>query len=258
VVVRAQTWRDARRAVKALEGVNNSVERDDPLPGVSPERVEPGCGAFDPEARVIEAQLKEALGLQGPGLLRCGRSLSIARTNRIDDVHDCFSGRAGGEASFWCVLSRGDVLAAGAMAFSCEEAQRVEAVAQPLEDLGTLGWGVLAGNLCEPHLARVPELIAGLDQERMVADLSYVWEVMGAYEAELVADLRSVHVPAGGAEEVLALYEARIEAITAAVDQYHAGRREAALAELQRIQDSTPELTARLTALGAAQCAPPW
>jgi hypothetical protein len=258
VVVRAQARRDARRAVKALQGVNNSVERDDPLPGVLPEQVEPGCGVLDPEAPLIAAQLREALGLQGPVLLRCGRTLSIARTHGIDDAHDCFTGTSGGEASFWCVLSRGDVLAAGAMAFSCEEAQRVEAVARPLEDLGTLGWGVRAGNLCEPHLARVPEVIGGLDQERMIRDLSYVWEVMGAFEAELVADLRSVRVPSAEAEEVLALYEARIQAIRAAVDRYHAGQRGKALADLRDIESRTPELVARLTALGAPACAPPW
>lgn len=258
VVVRAQTRRDARQAVNALEGVNNSLERDDLLPGVVPERVEPGCSVLDPEALVIAAKLKEALGLQDPVLLRCGRSLSIARTNGIDDAHDCFSGRSGGEASFWCVLSRGDEVAATATAFSCEEAQRVDAVARPLGDLGTLGWGVLAGNLCEPRFAQVPEVIAGLDQERMVTDLSYVWEVMGAYEAELVADLRSVHVPSAEAEEVLTLYEARVEAITAAVDRYHSGRRRKALVDLRGIESRTPELVALLTSLGAPQCAPPW
>jgi hypothetical protein len=259
VVVRAQDRRDARRAVKALQGVNNSVERDDALPGVLPEEIEPGCSVFDPEAPLIAAQLREALGLQGqPAMLRCGRSLSIARMNGIDDAHDCFSGTPGGEASFWCVLSRGDVLAAGAMAFSCEEAQRVEAVARPLEGLGTLGWGVRAGKLCEPRFARVPEVIAGMDQERVMTDLSYVWEVMSSYEAELVADLRSVGVPSADAEEVLALYEARIEAIRAAVDHYHTGGRRKALADLQDIESRTPELVARLTALGARACAPPW
>jgi hypothetical protein len=247
VVVRTQDRRNARRAVKALQGVNNSVERDDALPSVLPERVEPGCTVLDPEASLIAAQLKDALGLQGPVMLRCGRSLSIPRTNGI-----------GGEASFWCVLSRGQVLAAGAMAFSCEEAQRVEAVARPLEGLGTLGWGVLAGKLCEPRFAQVPEVIAGMDQERVVNDLSYVWEVMSAFEAELVADLRSVGVPSAEAEEVLALYEARIEAIRAAVDRYHTGGRRKALADLHEIESRTPELVARLTALGAPTCAPPW
>ena len=141
---------------------------------------------------------------------------------------------------------------------SCDAAVRADAVAQPLGEIATLGWGLRAGNICEPHLARVPEVLAGLDQERMISDFSYVWEVMGSFEAELVADLRSVRVPSAEAEKVLALYEARIEAIRAAVDQYHAGREEKALAELQRIQDDTPKLTARLTTLGAAQCAPPW
>jgi hypothetical protein len=258
VVVRAATRRQAREAARALEGVNNSLTREDPLPGVDPEQVEAGCGAFDPEAPLIEAELEDELGLQGPVTLRCGRSLSIARTNAVDDVHDCFSGTAGGEPSFWCVISRGKELVAAGMAMSCEDAVRAEAVAQPLGEIATLGWGLRAGNVCEPHLARVANVIGGLDQERMMSDLSYIWEVMSSYEAELVADLRSVRVRSAEAEEVLVLYEARIEAIRAAVDRYHTGQREKALAKLQQIQDSTPELTARLTALGAASCAPPW
>jgi hypothetical protein len=258
VVVRAGTPRDALRAARALEGVNNSVQRDDLLPGVVPEQVEAGCIVFDPEAALIEAELEDALGLQGPFMLRCGRSLSLARTDGIDDVHDCVSGTAGGEPSFWCVLSRGEQLAAGVTGMSCEGALRAKVVARPLRELGTLGWGVRAGNICEPHLARVVDVIGSLDQERMITDLAYVWEVMGSFEAELVADLRSVRVPSSEAEEVLALYEARIEAIGAAVDRYHAGQEEKALADLQRIQDDTPKLTARLTTLGAAPCAPPW
>jgi hypothetical protein len=258
VVVRAGNRRQAREAARALEGVNTLLTREDPLPGADPEQTEAGCGAFDTEAPLIESKLKDALGLQGPVLLRCGRSLSIARTSVVDDAHDCFSGMSGGEPSFWCVLSRGKELVAGGMAMSCDAAVRADAVAQPLGEIATLGWGLRAGNICEPHLARVPEVLAGLDQERMISDFSYVWEVMGSFEAELVADLRSVRVPSAEAEKVLALYEARIEAIRAAVDQYHAGREEKALAELQRIQDDTPKLTARLTTLGAAQCAPPW
>ena len=257
VVVRAETPRAALRAARALEGVNNSLQRDDLLPGVAPEQVE-ACMVFDPEAALIEAELEDSLGLQGPFILRCGRSLSVPRTNGIDDAHDCVSGTAGGEPSFWCVLSRGEQLAAGATGMSCEDALRAKVVARPLRELGTLGWGLRAGNICEPHLARVADVIGSLDQERMITDLAYVWEVMGSFEAELVADLRSVRVPSPEAEEVLALYEARIEAIRAAVDRYHAGQEEKALADLQGIQEDTPKLTARLTTLGAAPCAPPW
>jgi hypothetical protein len=65
-------------------------------------------------------------------------------------------------------------------------------------------------------------------------------------------------VPSAEAEEVLALYEARIEAIRVAVDRYHGGQRRKALADLQRIQDETPELVARFATLGAPACAPPW
>jgi hypothetical protein len=258
VVVRADTQRTARQAAGELAGVNHSLAREDPLPGVDPEQTTAGCLAFDPEAPLIEAELTEALGLQGPVMVGCGRSVAVARTDGIDDAHDCFTGTAGGEPSFWCVLSRGDELAAGAMALSCEEAQRLEAVARPLKDLGTLGWGVRAGNVCEPHLARVAEVIAGIDQERSISDLSYVWEVMGAFEAELVADLRSVSVPSAEAEEVLALYDARIQAIRAAVNRYHAGQRRKALADLRDVESRASELVARLTALGASHCAPPW
>jgi hypothetical protein len=258
VVVRAGSQGDADEAVNALEGVNNSLERDDPLPGLVPEDTRAGCGAFDPEAALIATELKDALGLQGPVIAKCGRSLSVPRTDDVNDAHDCFAGTRGGEPSIWCVLSRGDELVAGAMALNCEEAVRVGAVARPLNDIGTLGWGLRAAKRCEPYLARVPEVIAGLDQERMISDLSYVWEVMGAFEAELVVDLRSVEVPSAEAEEVLALYEARVEAIRAAVDRYHTGGRRKALTDLQDIESRTPELVARLTALGAPACAPPW
>jgi hypothetical protein len=258
VVVRAHTRRVAREAAGALKGVNNPLTREDPLPGVDPEHTTAGCSVFDAEAPLIEARLEEALGLQGPHLLRCGRSLSVARTDGIDDAHDCFAGTAGGEPSFWCVLSRGKELVADAMAQSCEAAVLAGAVARPLSETETLAWGARAGSLCEPHLARVPEVIAGIDQERAVHDLSHVWEVMGAYEAELVADLRSVRVSSLEVEEVLARYEARIEAIRAAVDRYHSGQERKALADLEGIESETPELVARLTSLGAPQCAPPW
>jgi hypothetical protein len=258
VVVRAQTRRAAREAVGALEGVNNPLTREDPLPGVDPEQTEAGCTVLDPEAPLIEARLEEALGLQGPHLLRCGRSLSVARTDGIDDAHDCVAGTAGAEPSFWCVLSRGKELVAGAMAQSCEAAVLAGAVARPLSETETLGWGARAGGLCEPHLARVPEVIASMAGERAVYDLSYVWEVMGAYEADVVAELRSVSVPSLEVEAVLALYEARIEAIRAAVDRYHAGQKRKALADLRRIEGETAELVARFQTLGAPQCAPPW
>jgi hypothetical protein len=81
---------------------------------------------------------------------------------------------------------------------------------------------------------------------------------MGAFEPELVADLRSVSVPSAEAEEVLALYDARIQAIRAAVDRYHAGQRRKALADLRDVESRTPELVAGLRALGASHCAPPW
>jgi hypothetical protein len=179
VVVRAHTRRAAREAAGALEGVNNSLTREDPLPGVDPERTTAGCSVFDDEAPLIEASLEEALGLEGPHLLECGRSLSVARTEGIDDAHDCVTGTAGGEPSFWCVLSRGKELVAGAMAQSCEAAVLAGAVDRPLSETATLGWGSLAGSLCEPHLARVPEVIASMAGQRAVHDLSYVWEVMG-------------------------------------------------------------------------------
>jgi hypothetical protein len=258
VVVWAHRHRVAREAARALEGVNNSLTREDPLPGVDPDQTPAGCSVFDPEAALIEARLEEALGLQGPHLLRCGRSLSVARTDGVDDAHDCFSGTAGGEPSFWCVLSRGNELVAGAMAQSCEAAVQAGSVATALSETATLGWGALADGLCEPHLARVPEVVAGMATERAVHDLSYVWEVMGAYEADLVAELRSVSAPSLEVEAVLALYEARIAAIRAAVDRYHAGQRRKALADLSRIEGETAELVKRFETLGAPQCAPPW
>jgi hypothetical protein len=258
VVVRADTRRPAREAAGALAGVNHDLTAADPLPGVAPEQITAGCGVFDPEAQLIEARLDEAVGLNGPHLLRCGRSLAVARTDGVDDAHDCFAGTAGGEPTFWCVLSRGEELLASTLAQTCEAAVQSGSVARPLTDRATLGWGARAGSLCDPHLARVPEVIAGVDQERAVTDLSHVWEVMGSYEADILVTLRSVRVPSAEVDEVLSLYEARIEAIRAAVDRYHAGQKRKALADLSRIEGETAVLVSRFESLGAPQCAPPW
>lgn len=261
VVIRARGLREARQAAQALEGVNNSLEHDERLPAVEPTATSAGCRANDPEAARVAAKLKEALATNGqkaPPIVQCGRSLAVARGNGVDDAHDCLTGAVGGDASSWCVLSRGEDLAAGTFALTCEAVVRQGALGRPVHDTSSLGWGIHARAVCEPHLARVPEVLASLDQDRVVTDLSYVWEVMGSYEKAVVADLRAVLAPPPEVEEVLALYEERIAAIDAAVADYHAGGQEQALAALRRIELATPRLVARFETLGAGACAPPW
>jgi hypothetical protein len=262
VVIRARDLREARRAARSLEGVNHPLRQDERLPAavVSPRPPFRTCRMNDPEAVRVAAALKEALAADGqpaPPIVQCGRSLAVARGDGVDDAHDCFSGAEGGEASSWCVLSRGDDLAAGTLALTCEAAVRQGAVGRPLSEAASVGWSLRARTACEPHLARVPEVIASLDQDRLNADFSYVWEVMGAYEAAVVADLRALPAPPAEVEAILALYEERITAIQAAVDQYHAGGEEEALAALRSIELETPQLVARFETLGAP-CAPPW
>jgi hypothetical protein len=158
----------------------------------------------------------------------------------------------------WCALSRTDDLLAATVAGSCEAAVASGASSRPFREVATLRWGVRARPAWEPHLAQVPEVLAGLDQARVTTDFSYVWEVMSAWEADVFADLRTVPDASAEAEEIRALYDERIRAIEAAVAEYHAGGEEDALATLQRIEDATPELVARFEAVGAGACAPPW
>ena len=266
VVIRAHDLREAKHAARALEGVNNSLERDERLPAVDPMRLpfpamSPRCEANDPEAVRVAAALKEAFATDGqpvPPFVECGRSLAVARGGGVDDAHSCITGAEGEEASSWCVLSRGGKIAAGAFALTCETAVRTGVIDRPLRDEASLAWGLRARAACEPHLARVPEVLASLDQDRVVADLSYVWEVMGFYEKAVVADLRALPAPPPEVQEILALYEERIAAIDAAVDEYHAGGQEHALEALRRIELDTPQLVARFETVGAGACAPPW
>jgi hypothetical protein len=246
-----------------LEGVNNPLQQDDRLPAAAVRPTPPfkTCRMNDPEAVPVAEALKEALAADGqpaPEIVQCGRSLAVARADGVDDAHDCFSGASGGEASSWCVLTEGENLAAGTLALSCEAAVRQGSVARPLRDKGSVGWGVQARAVCEPRLAEVPEVIASLDQDRLIADLSYVWAVMGEHEASLVAELRALPAPPPEAAEILALYESRIATIEATVAHYHAGAEEEALATFRRLEEEAPELLARFEALGAGACAPPW
>jgi hypothetical protein len=261
VVIRASDLRQARQAARALEGVNNSLERADRLPAVQPPAApRPGCRANDPEAADVAAKLKNGLGADGPPppIVQCGRSLAVARRDGIDDAHDCFSGAEGGDVASWCVLSRGEDLAAGTVALTCEAAVRQGAVGQSLSETASLGWSLRARTACEPHLARVPEVIASVDQDRLNTDFSYIWAVMGAWEAAVLAELRALPEPPPEVGQILALYEERVAAIEAAVEEYHSGAEEEALAELRRIELETPQLVARLESLGVSTCAPPW
>jgi hypothetical protein len=263
VVIRARDLREARRAARALEGVNKPLAKDDRLPAAAISATPPfrTCRMNDPEAARVAAALKEALvadGQPAPPIVQCGRSLAVARGDGVEDAHDCFSGAPGGEASSWCVLSDGDNIADGTLALTCEAAVRQGAIGRPLREQGSVAWGIRARAACEPHLARVAEVLAGLDGDRLAADFSYVWQVMGEYEAGVVADLRALPAPPPEAAEIIARYEARIVSIEAAVAQYHAGGEEQALATFQRLEGETPALLARFEALGAGACAPPW
>jgi hypothetical protein len=261
IVVRTHGLREAKLAVQALEGVNNPLERNDPLPAAKPTQVSTPCSANDPEASEIAGALEAALaeGAQSPPtIIGCSRSLAVSRTGEFEDAHDCAGFFDPDEALQWCALSRADDPLAATVAGSCETAVSSGASSQPFSEEATLRWGVRARAVCEPHLALVAEAIAAMDQERVATDLSYVWEVMGGWEADVVADLRTVPAPSAEAEELLALYEERIQAIDAAVAEYHAGGQDDALATLRRIEDATPELVRRFEAVGAPACAPPW
>lgn len=261
IVLRARGLREAKLAARALEGVNNPLERSDPLPAAKPSQSSAGCSTNDPEAALVADGLENALAANGdprPSIVQCSRSLAVAREDEIADAHDCLTGESGGEASSWCVLSSTSELVSGTLALTCEAAAQQGALSRRLEDEGTLAWGVRARAVCEPHLAQVPDVLAGLDPDRTATDLSYVWEVMGDWESDVVADLRAVPAPSAEAEEILALYDARVQAIDAAVAEYHAGGEDDALATFRRLEDQAQELVARFEAVGAGACAPPW
>jgi hypothetical protein len=259
VVVRARDLRQARHAVRALEGVNTALERGDALP--SARESEELCSRDDDVAGAVAQALDETLaadGDEGVRVVECGRSLAVARTDDVDDAHDCVGVMPDNTGRPWCVISHGDVVLSESMALSCEAAAQQGAVAQAFHDGATLRWGLRAQAACEPHLAQVPEVLAGLDQERMVTDLSYVWDVMGSFEADVVADLRALPDASTETDELLALYDARLAKIDAAVAEYQAGGQADALAALRRVEDETPDLVARFEAVGAPACAPAW
>jgi hypothetical protein len=261
VVLRARDLSEARRAARQLEGVNTPLEKDELLPAVEPTQTTAGCEGHDPEAEEVAAELKAALSGASqtpPTIVGCGRSLAVARTGGVDDAHDCAGFFDPAEGLDWCVLSRGDDVLAATVAGSCEAAVRRGASSQPLSEAATLRWGVQARAACEPHLARVADVLAGLDQDRVVADLSYVWEVMGGWESDVLGDLHALPGASTEAAEILTLYDARVATIEAAVDEYHAGGQEHALATLRQLEAEAPDLVARFEAIGAAVCAPPW
>jgi hypothetical protein len=246
--------------------VNNEVERSDPLPAATVTEASSPCSpddpkADDPEAAEIAAVLGSALAEGAPAPLTrvaCSRSLAVARAGEFEDAHDCVGFFDPDEPLDWCVLSGADDPLAAAVAGSCETAVARGASSQPFREEATLRWGVEARAVCEPHLTLVAETVAASVQSPAETDLSYVWKVAGDWEAEVVADLRAVPAPSAEAEELMALYEERIQAVDAAVDEYHAGDEEDALATFRSIEEGTHELVQRFEAVGAPACAPAW
>jgi hypothetical protein len=260
VVIRAADLREARRAARALEGVNNPLERGDQLPPADAVEVSASCAANDQEATGVAAALEDALAADGqpaPTIVACGRSLAVERTDEVDDAHECVGFFDPHNGLAWCVLSAEETVLAGTIAGSCEAAAG-GVDRKPLAEPATLGWGVQAEAACQKWLAAVPGVLASLDQERVQTDLSYVWEVMRLWEVDVIAELRALPSASAEVEELLALYEARAAEIDAAVAEYHAGGTEDALARLQGVEDETPELVARFEAVGAGACAPHW
>jgi hypothetical protein len=261
VVIRAGDLREARRAARELEGVNNPLERGDRLPRADAAEVSASCAANDPEATRVAAALEDALAADGqppPTIVGCGRSLAVERTEEVDDAHECVGFFDPQNGLVWCVLSAEETVLAGTVAGSCEAAAVGGTGRRPLSDPATLEWGVRAEAACQKWLAAVPGVLASLDQERMQTDLSYVWEVMRSWEVDVIAELRALPSASAEVEELLALYEARAAKIDAAVAEYHAGGTEDALATLRRVEDEAPDLVARFETVGAGACAPHW
>ena len=286
VVIFASGREDALAAADALVGINNPVTRDGnfPPPAYTTEKyggtsVIP-CAYEDPtqraeqdpaKAAAVAAALEKALSkgaARGDNKrvrsVECFRSGAIEPALEVDDVHSCAITWRDGSNTSWCVFSSGKRLVSSTLPRSCEEAgagSPLEPAELPPPDAvvgdAELAWGAHAYEACGPWRERQMKAIAELDQDLVVEDLSYVWFVMRPFEAGIVRDLRVIPGRVGAARKAVALYVRRLAAIDAGLSAWNEDRRRRALAQFDRAEEVSLELSSLFGALHADACSPP-
>jgi hypothetical protein len=286
VVIFAADRDSALAAASALEGVNNQVTADAPLPPPAYTRQAYGgtsvipCAYEDPtqraeqdpaKAAAVAAALEKALSKGAARSdnkrvrsVECFRSGAIEPIASVDDVHTCAIAWGDGSASSWCVFSGGKRLLSSTLPTSCEEA----GASSPLEPAEPapveaavgdpeLAWGAHANEACDPWREKQMQTIAELDQDLLYEDLSYMWFVMRPFEAGIVRDLRVIPGRVGPAKRAVALYERRLVAIDRGLTAWNEGRRGRALASFSRAEELSGPLGAAFAELRADSCPPP-
>jgi hypothetical protein len=285
VVIFAASRDETLTAASALEGVNNQVTADAPLPPPAYTTEENGgtsvlpCQYEDPKqlveqdprkAAAVARALKQRLtasAKRGDNMrvrsVDCFRSGVFEPIAAIDDFHTCEISWADGSFVTWCVLSSGKSLYAGSLPTSCEDAAGGE-LGQPAEQVpaeavvgdAELAWGAHAQAACLPWRSKQSEALAELDEDLLSQDLSYIWYVFRPTEAGLVRDLRVIPGRIGVARRAVAVYELRLAFIDEGLSEWQEGKKQRALELFDRAQATSTPLSRLFTRVRADACAP--
>jgi hypothetical protein len=196
--------------------------------------------------------------------VECFRSGEIEPMLAVEDAQTCAITWADGSNTSWCVFSSGGHDYASSLPLSCEEAaggNLLEAAKPPPAEIAVgdeeLAWGAHANAACGPWREKQRQAIAGLDEDVLVRDLSYIWFALRPFEAGIVRDLRVIPGRTGMARRAVSLYERRLAAIDAGLSAWQAGKKRRALARFDRAEELKRPLSQALANLHADVCSPP-
>jgi hypothetical protein len=285
VVIFAASRDEALAAANALEGVNNELTADAPLPPPAYTTEENGgtsvlpCPYEDPKQLVEQDPTKAAAVAQAlekrlaagadrgdnkrVRSVECFRSGVFEPIASVEDFHTCEISWGDGSFVSWCVLSSGAQLYAGSLPTSCEEAaggdlqnpaEQVPAEAVLGDD--ELAWGAHARAACLPWRSKQSEAVAELDEDLLQQDLSYIWYVFRPTEAGLLRDLRVIPGRVGAARRAVAIYELRLAFIDEGLGEWQQGRKTRALELFDRAQATSTPLGRLFADVRADACAP--
>jgi hypothetical protein len=285
VVIFAASRDRALAAANALQGVNNQVTADAPLPPPAYTTEDYGgtsvlpCPYEDPKQLVDQDPMKAAAVAQAlktklsAGAQRgdnkrirsidCFRSGVFEPVGTVEDFHSCEITWRDGSLVSWCVLSSKHRLYAGSLPTSCEDAAGGD-LGHPSEQVpaeavlgeADLAWGAHAQAACLPWRSKQTEALAELDEDLLHEDLSYIWYVLRPTEAGLLGDLRVIPGRTGAARRAVALYELRLAAIDEGRSEWQQGEKKRALEHWDRAQATSEPLARVFTHVRADACGP--
>jgi hypothetical protein len=285
VVIFTNSRDSALSAANDLEGVNNQVVAGAPLPAPAYTTEMNGgtsvipCPYEDPKqlveqdpskAAAVEKALERRLAAgaergdnNGVRTVECFRSGVFEPIASINDFHTCAITWDDGSGESWCVLSSDAEVYAGSLPSSCEEAAGGDlqnaAEQPPAEALigdAELAWGAHAQAACLRWREKESQVIAGLDQDVLIEDLSYIWFTMRPFEAGIVRDLRVIPGRTGAAARAVATYEHRLAAIDAGLAAWQQGRKGRALKRFDAAERLSTPLSQFFAAVHADACEP--